>query len=74
MCLNCFCSLSPFVSEFQKIHLTEEPSNSWSPTVDGTPKVDGLLGKQASSSILERKKMQVIEFMFENKFQNDKGN
>ncbi|XP_009574426.1 PREDICTED: selenocysteine insertion sequence-binding protein 2, partial [Fulmarus glacialis] len=40
------------------IHPPEEPWDSRSPTLDGTPKVDGLSRKQASSSMLERKKMQ----------------
>ncbi|XP_074669157.1 selenocysteine insertion sequence-binding protein 2 isoform X2 [Strix aluco] len=51
-------SFSPAVRKQSKIHLPEEPWDSQSPTLDGTPKVDGLSGKQASSSILERKKMQ----------------
>ncbi|KAM8983423.1 selenocysteine insertion sequence-binding protein 2 isoform 7-T7 [Ara ararauna] len=44
-----------------EIHLTEEPWDSWSPTLDGTPKLDGLSGKQASYSVAERKKMQQTE-------------
>ncbi|XP_030367480.1 selenocysteine insertion sequence-binding protein 2 isoform X2 [Strigops habroptila] len=51
-------SFTPAVRKQSEIHLTEEPWDSWSPTLDGTLKVDGLSGKQASSSILERKKMQ----------------
>ncbi|KAM6327856.1 selenocysteine insertion sequence-binding protein 2 isoform 3-T3 [Alca torda] len=51
-------SFSPAVRKQTEIHLPEEPWDSWSPTVDGTPKVDGLSGKQASSSVSERKKMQ----------------
>uniref|UniRef100_A0A8C0F112 SECIS binding protein 2 n=1 Tax=Bubo bubo TaxID=30461 RepID=A0A8C0F112_BUBBB len=51
-------TFSPAVRKQSKIHLPEEPWDSQSPTLDGTPKVDGLSGKQASSSILERKKMQ----------------
>uniref|UniRef100_A0A8C8B6U5 SECIS binding protein 2 n=1 Tax=Otus sunia TaxID=257818 RepID=A0A8C8B6U5_9STRI len=51
-------SFAPAVRKQSKIHLPEEPWDSQSPTLDGTPKVDGLSGKQASSSILERKKMQ----------------
>ncbi|NXP04762.1 SEBP2 protein, partial [Thinocorus orbignyianus] len=39
-----------------KIHLPEEPLDSC--TADGTSRVDGLSGKQTSSSVLERKKMQ----------------
>ncbi|XP_039946763.1 selenocysteine insertion sequence-binding protein 2 isoform X3 [Hirundo rustica] len=39
-------------------HLSEEPCDSLSPSLDENPKVDGLLGKQASSSVLERKKTQ----------------
>ncbi|XP_030367488.1 selenocysteine insertion sequence-binding protein 2 isoform X10 [Strigops habroptila] len=53
-------SFTPAVRKQSEIHLTEEPWDSWSPTLDGTLKVDGLSGKQASSSILERKKMQII--------------
>ncbi|NXQ26146.1 SEBP2 protein, partial [Alaudala cheleensis] len=41
-----------------EIHLSEEPCDSLSPSLDETPKVDGLSGKQASSSVLERKKTQ----------------
>ncbi|XP_061230646.1 selenocysteine insertion sequence-binding protein 2 isoform X2 [Neopsephotus bourkii] len=51
-------SFTPAVRKQSEIHLTEEPWDTWSPTVDGVPKVDGLSGKQASSSVLERKKMQ----------------
>ncbi|XP_065519509.1 selenocysteine insertion sequence-binding protein 2 isoform X3 [Lathamus discolor] len=51
-------SFTPAVRKQSEIHLTEEPWNSWSPTLDGIPKVDGLSGKQPSSSILERNKMQ----------------
>ncbi|XP_061230648.1 selenocysteine insertion sequence-binding protein 2 isoform X4 [Neopsephotus bourkii] len=53
-------SFTPAVRKQSEIHLTEEPWDTWSPTVDGVPKVDGLSGKQASSSVLERKKMQII--------------
>ncbi|KAM6034921.1 selenocysteine insertion sequence-binding protein 2 isoform 2-T2 [Theristicus caerulescens] len=49
---------TPAVRKQSEIHLPEDPWDSQSPTLDGTPKVDGLSGKQASSSILERKKMQ----------------
>ncbi|KAM9586618.1 selenocysteine insertion sequence-binding protein 2 isoform 9-T9 [Morphnus guianensis] len=52
-------SFTPSVRKQSEIHLPEEPWVSRSPTLDGTPKVvDGLSGKQASSSVLERKKMQ----------------
>ncbi|NXV23885.1 SEBP2 protein, partial [Cepphus grylle] len=51
-------SFTPTVRKQTEIHLPEEPWDSWSPTVDGTPKVDGLSGKQASFSLSERKKMQ----------------
>ncbi|XP_049652598.1 selenocysteine insertion sequence-binding protein 2 isoform X2 [Accipiter gentilis] len=52
-------SFTPSVRKQSEIHLSEEPWDSRSPTLDGTPKVvDGLSGKQASSSVLERKKMQ----------------
>ncbi|KAM6226368.1 selenocysteine insertion sequence-binding protein 2 isoform 3-T3 [Spheniscus humboldti] len=51
-------SFTPAVRKQTEIHLPEEPWDSQSPTLDGTPKVDGLSGKQASSSLLERKKMQ----------------
>ncbi|PKU42039.1 selenocysteine insertion sequence-binding protein 2 [Limosa lapponica baueri] len=51
-------SFTPAVRKQTEIHLPKEPLDSRSCAVDGTPKVDGLLGKQASSSILERKKMQ----------------
>ncbi|NXW93812.1 SEBP2 protein, partial [Alopecoenas beccarii] len=54
---------SPFAPAARKqseIRLPEEPWDSQPPILDGTPKVDGLSGKQASSSILERKKMQEI--------------
>ncbi|NXJ67969.1 SEBP2 protein, partial [Rostratula benghalensis] len=49
-------SFTPAVRKQTEIHLPEEPLDSC--TVDETPKVDGLSGKQASSSVLERKKMQ----------------
>ncbi|NXT43119.1 SEBP2 protein, partial [Pelecanoides urinatrix] len=51
-------SFTPAVRKQSEIHLPEEPWDSQTPTLDGTPKVDGLSGKQASSSMLERKKMQ----------------
>ncbi|XP_009976766.1 PREDICTED: selenocysteine insertion sequence-binding protein 2 [Tauraco erythrolophus] len=44
-------SFAPAVRKQPAIYLPED-------TVDGTSKVDGLSGKQASSSLLERKKMQ----------------
>ncbi|KAM8983426.1 selenocysteine insertion sequence-binding protein 2 isoform 10-T10 [Ara ararauna] len=53
-------SFTPAVRKHPEIHLTEEPWDSWSPTLDGTPKLDGLSGKQASYSVAERKKMQII--------------
>ncbi|NXP77196.1 SEBP2 protein, partial [Ramphastos sulfuratus] len=51
-------SFTPAFRKQSEIHLPEEPWGTRSPTLDGTPKVDGLSGKQVSSSILERKKMQ----------------
>ncbi|XP_064901825.1 selenocysteine insertion sequence-binding protein 2 isoform X5 [Columba livia] len=54
---------SPFAPAARKqseINLPEEPWDSQSPILDGTPRVDGLSGKQASSSVLERKKMQEV--------------
>ncbi|KAM6033466.1 selenocysteine insertion sequence-binding protein 2 isoform 3-T3 [Chlamydotis macqueenii] len=51
-------SFTPAVRKQSEIRLPEEPWDSPSSALDGTPKVDGLSGKQASSSILERKKMQ----------------
>ncbi|XP_075596636.1 selenocysteine insertion sequence-binding protein 2 isoform X3 [Balearica regulorum gibbericeps] len=51
-------SFTPAVRKQSEIQLPEEPWDSRSPTLDGTPKVDGLSGKQASYSIIERKKMQ----------------
>ncbi|NWQ76310.1 SEBP2 protein, partial [Columbina picui] len=53
-------AFAPAARKQSEIHLPEEPWDGQSPTLDGTPKVDGLSGKQASSSILERKKMQEI--------------
>ncbi|KAF4804118.1 selenocysteine insertion sequence-binding protein 2 [Turdus rufiventris] len=53
----------PFTSAVRKqseICLSEEPCDSWSPWLDETPKVDGLSGKQASPSVLERKRTQII--------------
>ncbi|NXC30068.1 SEBP2 protein, partial [Campylorhamphus procurvoides] len=51
-------SFTSAVKKQSEIHLSEEPCDSQSPSLDEPPKVDGLSGKQASSSILERKKMQ----------------
>ncbi|XP_071436821.1 selenocysteine insertion sequence-binding protein 2 isoform X2 [Pithys albifrons albifrons] len=51
-------SFTPAVKKQSEIYLPEEPCDSQSPSLDGIPKVDGLSGKQASSSVLERKKMQ----------------
>ncbi|XP_035165070.1 selenocysteine insertion sequence-binding protein 2 isoform X2 [Oxyura jamaicensis] len=48
----------PAVRKQAEIHYPKESRDSRSPTLDGTPKVDGLSGKQASSLPLERKKMQ----------------
>ncbi|KAJ7415861.1 selenocysteine insertion sequence-binding protein 2 [Willisornis vidua] len=51
-------SFTPAVKKQSEIYLPKEPCDSQSPSLDGIPKVDGLSGKQASSSVLERKKMQ----------------
>ncbi|NWU12124.1 SEBP2 protein, partial [Cephalopterus ornatus] len=51
-------SFTPAVRKQYEIHIPEEPCDTQSPSLDETPKVDGLSGKQASSSVLERKKMQ----------------
>ncbi|NXM72665.1 SEBP2 protein, partial [Serilophus lunatus] len=51
-------SFTPAVRKQSEIHLLEEPCDSRSSSLDETPKVDGLSGKQASSSVLERKKIQ----------------
>ncbi|NWI54506.1 SEBP2 protein, partial [Calyptomena viridis] len=51
-------SFTPAVRKQSEIHLPEEPCDSQSSSLDETAKVDGLSGKQASSSVLERKKMQ----------------
>ncbi|XP_062368850.1 selenocysteine insertion sequence-binding protein 2 isoform X2 [Cinclus cinclus] len=53
-------SFTSAVRKQSEIHLSEEPPKSRSPSLDETPKVDGLSGKQASSSVLERKKTQEI--------------
>ncbi|NWU85240.1 SEBP2 protein, partial [Onychorhynchus coronatus] len=49
---------TPAVRKQPEIHIPEEPCDTQSPSLDETPQVDGLLGKQASSSVLERKKVQ----------------
>ncbi|NXW51055.1 SEBP2 protein, partial [Nyctiprogne leucopyga] len=51
-------SFTPAVRKQSEIHLPEEPWDSRSLTLDGTPRVDVLSGKHASSSVSERKKMQ----------------
>ncbi|KAL9821421.1 selenocysteine insertion sequence-binding protein 2 isoform 1-T1 [Geothlypis trichas] len=51
-------SFTSAVRKQSEIHLSEEPCDSQSPSLDETSKVDGLSGKQASSSVLERKKTQ----------------
>ncbi|NXA15558.1 SEBP2 protein, partial [Sapayoa aenigma] len=51
-------SFSPAVRKQPEIRLPEEPCDTWSSSLDETAKVNGLSGKQASSSVLERKKMQ----------------
>ncbi|XP_069736016.1 selenocysteine insertion sequence-binding protein 2 isoform X2 [Phaenicophaeus curvirostris] len=51
-------SFTPAVRKQSEIRLPEEPCNSRSPIVDGTPKVDALSGKQVSFSTVERNKMQ----------------
>ncbi|XP_053910647.1 selenocysteine insertion sequence-binding protein 2 isoform X3 [Cuculus canorus] len=51
-------SFTPAVRKQSEIHLPEEPWDSWSPVLDGAPKVDALSGKQVSFSTVERKKMQ----------------
>ncbi|NXD28848.1 SEBP2 protein, partial [Spelaeornis formosus] len=51
-------SFTSAVRKKSEIHLSEEPCDSRSPSLLETPKVDGLSGKQASSSVLERKKTQ----------------
>ncbi|XP_064498880.1 selenocysteine insertion sequence-binding protein 2 isoform X1 [Pseudopipra pipra] len=51
-------SFTPALRKQSEIHIPEEPCDTQSPSLDETPKVDGLTGKQASSSVLERKKMQ----------------
>nr|XP_047902032.1 selenocysteine insertion sequence-binding protein 2 isoform X2 [Anser cygnoides] len=48
----------PAVRKQAEVHYPKESWDSCSPTLDGTPKVDVLSGKQASSLPLERKKMQ----------------
>ncbi|XP_051497834.1 selenocysteine insertion sequence-binding protein 2 isoform X2 [Apus apus] len=51
-------SFTPAVRKQSELHLPQEPLDSWSPKLDGTPKMDGLSGKQTLSSVLERKKLQ----------------
>ncbi|NXD05288.1 SEBP2 protein, partial [Certhia familiaris] len=51
-------SFTAAVRKHSEIHLSEEPCDRQSPSLDETPKPDGLSGKQASSSVLERKKTQ----------------
>ncbi|NXI06558.1 SEBP2 protein, partial [Irena cyanogastra] len=51
-------SFTSAVRKQSEIHFSEEPCDSRSPSLDETLKVDGLSGKQASSSVLERKKPQ----------------
>ncbi|NWW24278.1 SEBP2 protein, partial [Falcunculus frontatus] len=51
-------SFTSAVRKQSEIHLSEEPCGSRSPSLDETPRVDGLSGKQASSSVSERKKTQ----------------
>ncbi|NXL15587.1 SEBP2 protein, partial [Setophaga kirtlandii] len=52
-------SFTSAVRKQSEIHLSEEPcEGGQSPSLDETSKVDGLSGKQASSSVLERKKTQ----------------
>ncbi|NWR37456.1 SEBP2 protein, partial [Tachuris rubrigastra] len=51
-------SFTPAVRKQSEIHIPEEPCDTQSPSLDETPRVDGLSGKQGSSSVLERKKMQ----------------
>ncbi|NXA00142.1 SEBP2 protein, partial [Nesospiza acunhae] len=51
-------SFTSAVRKQSELHLSEEPCDSQSPSLDETPKVDGLSGKQASSFVLERKKTQ----------------
>ncbi|NXE36188.1 SEBP2 protein, partial [Ptilorrhoa leucosticta] len=51
-------SFTSAVRKQSEIHLSEEPCDSRSPSLDETPRVDGLSGKQASSSVSERKKTQ----------------
>ncbi|XP_065596724.1 selenocysteine insertion sequence-binding protein 2 isoform X2 [Cyrtonyx montezumae] len=51
-------SFIPAVRKQAEIHLYKEFCNSRSSTMDGAFKVDGLSGKQASSFMLDKKKMQ----------------
>ncbi|NXH34352.1 SEBP2 protein, partial [Myiagra hebetior] len=51
-------SFTSAVRKQSEIHLSEEPCDSRSPSLDETPRVDGLSGKQVPSSVSERKKTQ----------------
>ncbi|NXD89451.1 SEBP2 protein, partial [Chaetorhynchus papuensis] len=51
-------SFTSAVRKQSEIHLSEEPCDSRSPSLDETPRVDGLSGKPTSSSVSERKKTQ----------------
>ncbi|XP_062456596.1 selenocysteine insertion sequence-binding protein 2 isoform X2 [Rhea pennata] len=51
-------SFSPAVRKESEVDLREMSCDSHSPKLDGTPKVDGVSGKQTVSVALERKKMQ----------------
>ncbi|NXB68059.1 SEBP2 protein, partial [Struthidea cinerea] len=51
-------SFTSAVRKQSEIHLSEEPCDSRSASLDETPRVDGLSGKQVSSSVSERKKTQ----------------
>ncbi|NXI75564.1 SEBP2 protein, partial [Rhipidura dahli] len=51
-------SFTSAVRKQSEIHLSEEPCDSRSPSLDETPRADGLSGKQALSSVSERKKTQ----------------
>ncbi|XP_064032421.1 selenocysteine insertion sequence-binding protein 2 [Pogoniulus pusillus] len=51
-------SFAPAFRKHSEIRLHEEPWDTRSSTLDGALKVDGLSGKQVSSSILARKKIQ----------------
>ncbi|NXO15339.1 SEBP2 protein, partial [Oriolus oriolus] len=51
-------SFTSAVRKQSEIHLSEEPCDSRSPSLDETPRLDGLSGRQALSSVSERKKTQ----------------